>query len=154
MEAVLAELCVHLERCGRLKDQLSFYNAVMSREWLSSTAMPPGWAVPHARIPGLPRLAFALGRSSTPLAWPDSNGLGVSLVFVFAVPEDDAATYMRLLAALARLSQNPAQCRALLEAPDGRSLFELLQQVPLPQPVSHTRPDRAQPGAPLSCSTP
>ena len=47
---VTAELCSTLDRQGRLSDLLPFYHAVISHEALSSTAMSPGWAMPHARI--------------------------------------------------------------------------------------------------------
>ncbi len=132
--AVLAELCSGLERTGRVADLLTFYNAVVSHERLSSTAMPPGWALPHARIKGLPRLSFTLGRSATPLDWQEAGGPGVSLVFLFAVPEEDGASYMNLLSALAKFSQDPVRWQALLYAADSQSMFETLQRIPLRQP--------------------
>jgi mannitol/fructose-specific phosphotransferase system IIA component (Ntr-type) len=131
---VLAELCASLGGAGRIEDPLAFYNSVLSHERLSSTAMPPGWALPHARIKNASRLSFALGRSATPLDWLEAGATAVRLVFLFAVPEDDAGSYMTLLAALAKLSQNQVRREALLHAPDSQSIFNLLQQVPLPEP--------------------
>jgi mannitol/fructose-specific phosphotransferase system IIA component (Ntr-type) len=136
--AVLAELCHTLERSGRVEDPLSFYNAVVSHEQLSSTAMAPGWALPHARLKSLSSLCFALGRSETPLAWNPAGGPEVRLVFLFAVPEIEGANYIMLLSALAKLSQNALRWQALLHAPDSNALLALLQNIPLRRPHSTT----------------
>jgi mannitol/fructose-specific phosphotransferase system IIA component (Ntr-type) len=132
--AVIGELCSQLQREGRVEDLLSFYNGVVSHECLSSTAMQPGLALPHARVKGLSRLSFALGRSATPLNWVGANGLEVKLVFLFAVPERDGAEYITLLSGLAKLSQDPLRWQSLLEATDSHALFEVLQQIRLRQP--------------------
>lgn len=132
--AVLAELCHTLEGAGRVEDPLAFYNAVVSHEQLSSTAMPPGWALPHARLKSLSSLSFAVGRSPVPLAWNPAGGPAVRLVFLFAVPEVEGASYIMLLSALAKLSQNALRWEALLHAPDSKSLYALLQNIPLNQP--------------------
>ena len=141
--AVIGELGSRLQGEDRLNDPLSFYNAAMSREWLSSTAMAPGWALPHARMKGLPQLAFALGRSTEALNWPGAGGVAVRLVFLFAVPEADGASYLTLISGLAKLSRDPARCQSLLQAPDPQAIFEVLQQVPLAQLSS--APARNQP---------
>jgi mannitol/fructose-specific phosphotransferase system IIA component (Ntr-type) len=86
---VTAELCSTLDRQGRISDLLPFYHAVISHEALSSTAMAPGWAMPHARLAVVRRLSFALGRTAEPLVW--FGGEPVNMVFLFAVPESQAA---------------------------------------------------------------
>lgn len=131
--AVIGELCTAMQREGRLEDPLAFSKAVMSHELRCSTAMPPGWALPHARVKGLTRLSFALGRSPVDLDWLEQGGLGVRMVFLFAVPDPDNGAYMSLLAALAKLGLNPTCLARLLQAPDRWAMLELLRQAPLPQ---------------------
>jgi nitrogen PTS system EIIA component len=128
-----AELCSLLYRSGRIDDLLPFYHAVISHEAVSSTFMPPGWALPHARLGGIQRLSFALGRTAEPMPWFD--GKPVSLIFLFAVPEDEAAAYLNLLAGLAGLSQNRPRLGHLANAPHSEAMFKLLQEVPLPRAV-------------------
>jgi nitrogen PTS system EIIA component len=151
---VLGELCSSLNRAGRLPNILAFYNAAMSHEFVCSTVTSPGWALPHARIRGLERLSFALGRSAEPLDWPGGSGEKVKLVFLFAVPEADAGAYLLLVAGLARLSHDSPGCERLLQAPNPRAIFELLQQVQLPEPHSTARRncpgERNTPNAKLS----
>jgi mannitol/fructose-specific phosphotransferase system IIA component (Ntr-type) len=128
---VTAELCSTLQRKGRLVDLLPFYHDVISREALSSTVISPGWALPHARIAGIPRLCFVLGRTAEPLAW--FGGEPVSMVFLFAVPEREAAAYLSLISGLARLSQDRLRLERLADAPDSRTMFELFREIPLPK---------------------
>ena len=127
--AVTTELCSVLQREGRIVNLQPFCQAVISRETLSSTAMPPGWALPHARLEGIPRLTLALGRTSEPLVW--FGGERVSMVFLFAVPEAQAASYLSLISGLARLSQDRLRLERLGEAPDNLGMFEVLQEIPL-----------------------
>jgi nitrogen PTS system EIIA component len=128
--SLVAELCTTLHAQGRIADAESCCRTIIRRETLSSTSMSPGWAFPHARLEGIPQLAFALGRSSKPLAW--FGGEPVNTVFLFAVPETGAAAYLGLISGLAKLSQDPLRLQRLGDAPDSRAMFEVLQEVPLP----------------------
>jgi mannitol/fructose-specific phosphotransferase system IIA component (Ntr-type) len=127
---VTDELCSTLQRQRRIRDLPPFYHAVMSREALSSTVMSPGWAMPHARVAGIPMLSFVLGRTAAPLLW--FGGERVNLVFLFAVPESDAAAYLSLISGLARLSQDRQRLERLEDALASRAMFEVLQEIPLP----------------------
>lgn len=135
----LGELCSTLRRDGRVDDPRALYEAVIRRELLASTACAPGWALPHARLAGLPSFSFALGRRPEPLAWFGATH-PVRLVFLFAVPEEAAPTYLTVVAALARLSQDSARVRQLLEAPDRESLLLLLDTVDLRAQRPASRP--------------
>jgi len=130
--AAIGELCSCLGRENRVPDLLPFYNAVMGLEQVSSTATPPGWAMPHARVKGLTRLALAVGRTAEPLDWFGHGGIG--LVFLFAVPETDGITYRAVLSGLARLSRTPAMLENLLQAPDSHAMFEVLRQIRMRSP--------------------
>jgi mannitol/fructose-specific phosphotransferase system IIA component (Ntr-type) len=125
------ELCSTLHRKGRISDLRGFYDAVISRESLSSTAMVPGWAVPHARLAGISQLSFALGRSEEPLAW--FGGKPANTIFLFAVPETEAAAYLTLISGLAKLSQDRLRLERLADASDSQAMFEVLQGIRLPQ---------------------
>jgi mannitol/fructose-specific phosphotransferase system IIA component (Ntr-type) len=125
---VIAELCSLLQRQGRVTDLLSFYNSAISRELLSSTATSTGWAVPHARLTELSEISFALGRTAEPMLWSDGTNR-VQIVFLFAVPQNEVGTYLRVVSGLARLSQNPARMQRLLTAPDANGMLEELKVV-------------------------
>jgi mannitol/fructose-specific phosphotransferase system IIA component (Ntr-type) len=133
---VTAELCSTLERLGRVGELLPFYHAIISHEALSGTVISPGWALPHARIAGIPQLCFALGRTAEPLVW--FGGEPVNTVFLFAVPENQAGAYLHLISGLMRLGQDRLRLDRLADAPDSETMFEVLREIPLPKRRSAT----------------
>ena len=132
----ITELCGLLQQEGQLNDSGAFCEAVMTRELMSPTSISPGFALPHARLAGLAQLSFGLARSSQALTWFGESSVQVQVVFLFAVPEAQAKTYLNVISAVAKLSQNPALVRELMRAPDGEAMFEVLKHAPLRQPRS------------------
>ena len=128
---VIAELSSLLYREGRLADQAAFLRAVMQRETICPTSMAPGWALPHGRVKGITELSFAVARSSYPLIWFGEGSIRPHMVFLFAVPEAEAKMYLNLVAGVAKLSQKPTLLEQLHSAPDGDSMFRILEQIPL-----------------------
>lgn len=131
-EAAIGELCDALTAAGRMSDRAEFYEAVLQRERRAGTAIPPDWALPHARLEGLPQLCFALGRMRQPMRWLGPGGETVRLIFLSAVPERDGLAYLTLISGLARLSKDAARLEQLLQASDRQAIFELLRQIQLP----------------------
>jgi mannitol/fructose-specific phosphotransferase system IIA component (Ntr-type) len=118
---------LHLEGC--IPDLLPFYNEALNREFLVNTATENGFAFPHARLSGVSRMHFALGRSRQPLVWGTKGSLPVSFVCLVAVPATDAAPYLQLLSGLIRLGSNAESLRRLREAPDAEQMLQVLRQV-------------------------
>jgi len=134
---VIQELSAALHREARIPDLLEFYHAALNREYLCSTAIGPGWALPHAPSKSLDRPWFALGRSEKPMQWSAQIREKVQLVFLLAVPQTNAGTYLTLVAGLARLSKDGELIGRLLNAHDSFEMFEVLRQVKVrPNPTS------------------
>lgn len=131
---VVGKLCQAMEWAGRVPDSRAFYDAVMAREKICSTAAPEGWALPHARIQGLKQLSFAVAKPRTALDWLGAEGQPVRVVFLFAVPEGDM-TYLRLIAGVARLTMDQPQMKQLAEATQAGAMFEVLRAIPMPPPA-------------------
>jgi len=140
---VIAHLCSMLHQHGRLNNSAAFYDAVVKREHICSTSIAPAWALPHARLEGINRLSFALARSSHPLVWFGEGSIRPRMIFLFAVPEAEATTYLSLVAAVARLNQNPALLQQLHSAPDANSMFKIFEQIPLclRRPIAAVAPE-------------
>jgi PTS system nitrogen regulatory IIA component len=129
--AVLQELSHVLHRERRVPDLLPFYHAALNREFLASTDAEAGMACPHARVPGLPALCYALGRSQEPIGWGHRVAPTVRLVFLIAVPATDAIAYLLLTSGLARLAKEPGLVQRLHQAPDTFEILEVLKQIEL-----------------------
>lgn len=130
--SAIHELSLALQREGCVPDWLPFYHEVLNREFLVSTDMEAGIALPHARLAGLRELTFAFGRSDTPFTWGPRNAGPVRLVFLLAVPAADSAHYLALVSGLARLSKNAALLDAVNGAADGAAIMSAFRQVTLP----------------------
>jgi mannitol/fructose-specific phosphotransferase system IIA component (Ntr-type) len=129
--SVIQELSQALRREKRVPDLLPFYHAALNHEFLVGSNLEAGLAFPHARLPGLGEIAFALGRSDEPLGWWSQAARSVRLVFLVAVPATDSTRYLLLCSGFARLSKDAALVERLLAAPDASAMLEALRQIKL-----------------------
>ena len=130
---VVNELTRILHREGRIPDVLAFYHAALNHEFLVNSAMDCGIAVPHARLNGVAQPSFAFGRAAQPLMWGPRPSRPVQFVFLLSVPATDAAGYLQLLSALARMGQRDELLERLRAAPSGGAIFEVFKEVRLRQ---------------------
>ena len=136
--SVIQELSQALQRENRVADLLPFYHAVLNREFLLSSDWEAGMAFPHARLPALKEISFALGRSDEPLSWGGNAVRSVRLVFLIAVPATDSTQYLSLISGLARLAKEERLVEQLHAAPDTDQIFEALHQVKLRSSTNST----------------
>lgn len=129
--SVIQELSQAMQREKRIPDLLPFYQAALNREFMVSTDMEAGMAFPHARLPGLKELSFALGRSDEPLVWGAKTSRSVRLVFLMAVPATDSTQYLLLISGLARLAKESRLVEKLQAAQDTFQMADVLRQIEL-----------------------
>src|SRR5215831_11851451 len=115
---VISELSQALQRDGCVPDLLPFYHTALNQELLANSGLEGGIALPHARLSGVKRLQFAFGRTPQPIMWGARTRWPVDLIFLLAVPATDAASYLHLLASLARLGRQRDLLIDLREASD------------------------------------
>jgi Phosphoenolpyruvate-dependent sugar phosphotransferase system, EIIA 2 len=65
---IISELSQVLQRQGAVPDVLPFYQSALNQELLTSSALDCGLAFPHARLGGIKRVKFALGRTPALMA--------------------------------------------------------------------------------------
>lgn len=112
LEACIRGLAAHLEGSGRLSDADGFVVDVLAREAMSSTALPGGVALPHARSAAVRVPTVAVALLPEPITAP--NGNEVDLVFLLGVPEEQADQYLQLLRRVTTAVVKPgfrADCR-------------------------------------------
>jgi mannitol/fructose-specific phosphotransferase system IIA component (Ntr-type) len=135
---IVSELSQVLQQEGFVPDLLPFYHTALNQELLSSSALESGLAVPHGRLCGVRHLQFALGRLRQPANWGPGKSWPVDLVFLLAVPATDAASYLHLLAGIARLGQQPGVLADLRAAQTPNSIWEVLAHFPIRREVLST----------------
>jgi mannitol/fructose-specific phosphotransferase system IIA component (Ntr-type) len=126
---VIKELSELLHQEGCVPDLLAFYHAALNHEFLVNSAVDCGIAFPHARLNGVASSRFAFGRAPEPIIWGTSPSQSVRFVFLLAVPATDAAGFLQLLSALARVGQQDALLTALADQPTGEDIYQFFRQV-------------------------
>jgi len=130
---IISELSRALQREGYVPDLLPFYHTALNQELLANSALECGLAFPHARLSGVKRLQFALGRTPEPIIWGAKGSWPAQLIFLLAVPATDAASYLHLLASLAKLGQQTELLAELRAADDADAILAVLEQVRMRQ---------------------
>ncbi len=136
--SVIHELTLALQREGCIPDWLPFYHEALNREFLLSTDVEADMAFPHARLAGLRGLAFAFGRSDVPFRWGRGIAHPVRMVFLLAVPANDAGDYLPLVSALARLSTKIPVLDAIRGALDPEGIMAAFRVIELPESAGAT----------------
>ncbi len=101
------------------------FEALMEREALGSTGLGSGVAVPHARLPEIPRLTGVFLRLETPVAFEAIDDRPVDLIFALFAPAADGAAHLRALAAVSRLMRSAELRERLRHARDVDALHAL-----------------------------
>jgi PTS system fructose-specific IIC component len=128
---IIGQLSEALQRERVVSDLLPFYHAALNQELLHNSALESGIAIPHARLAGVKQLQFAFGRAALPVSWGVKGSWAVQFVFLVAVPASDSATYLQLLAGIARLSQRPEELAELRKAKGAEDFLVVFERVRL-----------------------
>jgi mannitol/fructose-specific phosphotransferase system IIA component (Ntr-type) len=123
------ELSQGLHQQGYVPDLLAFYHAALNHEFLVNSATSCGIALPHARLNAISESRFAYGRSSQGIGWGSGISARIEFVFLLAVPATDAAGFLQLLSAIARLGQQESLRDRLRSRQTPEELFDFFQQI-------------------------
>jgi PTS system nitrogen regulatory IIA component len=107
-------------------DQPSVVAALTERERLGSTGVGHGVALPHARLPGIERLAGLFWRLADPVDFDAIDDEPVDLVFVLLVPDDADTVHLKTLAKIARRLRDPHTRERLRQFDDPKAAWRLL----------------------------
>jgi PTS system nitrogen regulatory IIA component len=94
-------------------DQREIVAALSDRERTGSTGFGAGVAIPHGKLPGLPRIVGYFARLSAPLQYQAVDSMPVDLVFLLLSPPDAGADHLKALARVSRALRD-SQIRAKL----------------------------------------
>jgi CBS domain-containing protein len=144
-EAIQQLLDLLYERFNPRPDRRSVLQMIMDRESLGGTAFPSGIAIPHARIPEFDDLLIAIGVPRIPI--PSESG-DIRMVVLILTSKTASRIYLKTLAALVRLSQDPGLFGRLLAAADPPALLAVLRQANIQVEQALTVRDIMSPAVP------
>jgi PTS system nitrogen regulatory IIA component len=110
------------------QNERAVLEVLMQREKLGSTAVGNGIAIPHGKLPRLPKLFGLFAKLARPVDFEALDSQPVDLVFLLLAPEGAGADHLKALAQVARLLRDPATARKLRESEDAEALYAVLTQ--------------------------
>ena len=102
-------------------------DALLQREALGSTGLGKGFALPHARLPGLLKPFALFARLSKPIDFASVDDRPVDLVVLLLTPTNGANEHLSTLAAISRPMREEAFTRRLRQATSGAALHAVLE---------------------------
>jgi nitrogen PTS system EIIA component len=125
-QAALAELCRPLASSYKVDGQ-RLLETLLEREKLGSTGIGEGVAIPHGKVPGLPNLVAAFGRSEAGIEFRAIDGRPTHLFFTLFAPENSAGAHLKALARISRIFKNANFREALMRAASADELYRLIE---------------------------
>jgi PTS system nitrogen regulatory IIA component len=102
--------------------------ALQAREQLGSTGLGRGFALPHARLPQLPKAFAMLVRLARPIDYQAVDDKPVDLVLLLLTPEAEAGQHLSILATLSRPFRDEGLLQQVRRAPDAAAVHQHLSR--------------------------
>ncbi len=125
--AVLQELASALAGAEPGLDSAKLLEVLSEREKLQSTGIGDGVAIPHGKMPGLPRLVASFARSRGGVDFDSIDGQQTHLFFVLVVPEHVGGQHLKALARISRFLRDAEFRKALTEAEALEDILRVIQ---------------------------
>ena len=93
-----------------------FFDAIMRRERLGSTAVGAGIALPHVVRPALNETITIFALLATPVSFDAGDNKPVDIVCLIAGPEHTDCDHLKAISAMAKLLQDTEKCSRLRAA--------------------------------------
>ncbi len=101
--------------------------SVLEREWLMSTGVGKGLALPHAKTNAVSGTVAALVVTRSPVPWDAIDGEPVRLVFLLVGVPDAKSEHVKILSRISRIMNRDAVRKQLGEAASSKELLETLR---------------------------
>lgn len=107
-------------------DARTLLGALLDRERLGTTGAGRGVAIPHCRLPAVPKIIGGLARLDAPVDFEAIDGEPVDLVYVIIAPASEGAEHLKALARVSRVFRNDETLVKLRGAKNAAALYALL----------------------------
>jgi PTS system nitrogen regulatory IIA component len=104
-------------------------DALGDREKLGSTGFGGGFAMPHARLPGIGRVHGLFVQLASPVDYGAVDDLGVDLVFALFSPEQAGARHLKALALVSRTFRDRSVREQLRGAQSRDAMLALMNAI-------------------------
>jgi PTS system nitrogen regulatory IIA component len=109
-------------------EERDVFETLLQREKLGSTGVGGGIAIPHGKLPGLPRIFGLFARLPKPIDFEALDDQPVDLIFLLLAPEGAGADHLKALARIARHLREPGIAGKLRASADKAALYAVLTE--------------------------
>jgi PTS system nitrogen regulatory IIA component len=126
---VLTRLVEELSKINQLKNVKYLTQAILDRERESSTFLPTGIAIPHARVPDVTEITLVMGVVPQGIKeTPDVDSTHLVFLFFSPIKDKEFGRHLKLLAKIAAVFHDPAFVKEVATSLDADKIFALVQQ--------------------------
>lgn len=126
---VLTRLVEELSKINQLKNVKFLTQAILDREQESSTFLPTGIAIPHARVPDISEITLVMGIAPQGIKeTPDAEATHLIFLFFSPIKDKEFGRHLKLLAKISAVFHDPAFVKEVAAANDADKIFALVQQ--------------------------
>ncbi|MBN1291281.1 MAG: PTS sugar transporter subunit IIA [Candidatus Latescibacteria bacterium] len=122
----ISELCSMLANTPEINNYEKFCTAIRARESIMSTGIGMGIAIPHSKTSSLLDLVMVVGRSRKGIDFDALDGLPVHIIILVGSSDTQGEEFLKLLAEIGRLFNNPEKKKLLLDAETPEEMYRLL----------------------------
>jgi PTS system nitrogen regulatory IIA component len=108
------------------RPERAIFEVLLERERLGTTGIGGGTAIPHGRLPGLPRICGLFARLEKAVDFEAIDNQPVDLIFLLLTPAGAGADHLKALARVSRLLRDKAICEKLRGTDNADALYALL----------------------------
>lgn len=112
------------------QSERAVFEVLLERERLGTTGVGNGIAIPHGKLPDLPRLYGLFARLERAIDFESIDEQPVDLIFLLLAPESAGADHLKALARVSRLLRDKGVCEKLRGTDNADGLFALLTESP------------------------
>lgn len=129
-EECIKKMVGQMVKVGAIKDEEAYIQTVLEREKKGTTGVGFGVAIPHGKSNGVAKPVLGFAKLTTPLDWQALDNNPVTMVFLIAVPEEQAGNeHLQILAAIARNLIHDEFRNKLQEAKTSEEIMQVLETV-------------------------
>src|SRR6478609_2144763 len=127
-EGVIREMVESLRAAGQFRgaDLEDIIRAILKREFLGSTGIGRGVAIPHTKHNSVERLIGTVALSNKGIAFDSLDGEPVHVFVLLISPQDRPGDHLRALENVSRSLRDDNFVRALRQAPSREAIWDLL----------------------------
>lgn len=125
---VLEELIAPLAKKQAGFDLTKAHRVLLEREYLGTTGIGDGVAIPHGKLENLGDIILVVGRSREGVDFEALDFKRCTIFFLVLAPEQVAGVHLRILAHISRLLKDESFRGAFMAAPDHDAMWNILSQ--------------------------